>query len=261
MSTAALLSATLTTVAALMLGVWLLSLLRRDASVVDIFWGFGFALIALVTCLLAGRGRPRALLLTVLTVVWGMRLAIYLFRRNSGHGEDYRYQAMRRQHGDRFPLVSLFTVFGLQGVLMWIISLPVQLGQLAVQPEQLTWLDALGATLWAIGFGFESIGDAQLARFKAAPASKGKVMDRGLWRYTRHPNYFGDALLWWGIYLIAAATPAGRWTVLSPLLMTGLLMRVSGVPLLEKKLVKTRPEYADYVRRTSSFVPWFPKPQ
>jgi steroid 5-alpha reductase family enzyme len=258
MSAAALLDTTLAMVAALMLSVWLLSLIRGDASVIDILWGLGFAVIALLTHHLASDDRPRALLLTALTVIWGTRLALYLLWRNWGQPEDYRYQAMRRRYGRRFPLVSLVTVFGLQGVLMWLISLSVQLGQIDPVPAHLTWLDMLGATLWLVGFGFETIGDAQLARFKSNRGNKGKVMNRGLWRYTRHPNYFGDALLWWGLYLIAASTPSGRWMIFSPLLMTGLLMRVSGVPLLEKKLVKTRPEYAEYVRRTSSFLPWPP---
>ncbi|MBI3783658.1 MAG: DUF1295 domain-containing protein [Deltaproteobacteria bacterium] len=255
MSTAPLLICTAGGVAGLMSAVWLFSLWRRDVSVVDILWGLGFACVALLAHSLAGEGRRRAALLTALTVVWGVRLALYLLWRNWGQPEDYRYQAMRRHHGERFALVSLVTVFGLQGVLMWLISLPVQLGQLNAPPNELGWLDGLGLALWLIGFGCETIGDAQLARFKSDPQNKGKVMDRGLWRYTRHPNYFGDALLWWGLYLIAASTPAGRWALFSPILMTGLLLRVSGVPLLERKLVKTRPAYAEYIRRTSSFVP------
>lgn len=243
--------------AALMLGVWGLSLARRDASVVDIFWGLGFAMIASTAHRVGDGVGVRADLLTLLTVIWGVRLGLYLLWRNWGHGEDYRYQAMRRAWGERFAWISLFTVFGLQGVLMWFISLPVQLGQVDAGSASLGWLEALGIVLWTIGFLFESVGDVQLARFKADPGNRGKVMDRGLWRYTRHPNYFGDALLWWGLYLLAG--PAARWTVLSPLAMTVLLLRVSGVPLLEKKLVKTRPQYADYVRRTSAFIPWPPK--
>ncbi len=238
--------------------LWLLSLKLKDASIVDIFWGLGFVLIAVTSYRLADGFAGRKLLLTALVVVWGGRLAGYLARRNIGKGEDYRYQAMRKRHGEQFKFVSLYLVFGLQGVLMWIISLPLQAAQTASQPDRLTLLDWLGVLLWTIGFGFEAIGDWQLARFKADPANKGKVMDRGLWAYTRHPNYFGDAVLWWGYFLIAAATGAW-WTVIGPILMTLLLMKVSGGALLEKTLVKTKPEYQDYVRRTSAFFPWFAK--
>jgi steroid 5-alpha reductase family enzyme len=238
--------------------LWLTSLRRRDASIVDIYWGLGFAQIAIITAALAGGYPWRKLLLTVLTVLWGARLGFYLFWRNAGRGEDYRYQAMRRHYGTRFPLVSLLTVFGLQGALMWIVSLPVQLGQIAVAPAHLTGLDAAGAALWALGLTFEAVGDWQLARFKADPAHAGAVMDRGLWRYTRHPNYFGDACVWWGLWLIAAAAGAW-WTVVSPALMTLLLLKVSGVAMLERTIGKRRPGYAEYVARTSAFVPWLPK--
>lgn len=246
------------TVAALLL-LWLLSLRLRDASIVDIYWGLGFAQIGLIACALGGGYEWRKLLVAGLTALWGLRLAGYLFWRNAGHGEDYRYQAMRRHHGERFALVSLVTVFGLQAVLMWIVSLPVQVAQMSPMPAHLTWLDGAGALLWALGLGFETIGDLQLARFKADPTQRGQVMDSGLWRYTRHPNYFGDACVWWGLFLIAAATPHGWWTIVSPVLMTVFLMKVSGVALLERKLVKSRPEYADYIARTSAFVPWFPR--
>jgi steroid 5-alpha reductase family enzyme len=156
-------------------------------------------------------------------------------------------------------VVSLYSVFAVQGLLMWVISLPLQIGETSRLPAKLTWLDWAGATIWLLGFGFESIGDLQLARFKADPKNKGKVMDRGLWRFTRHPNYFGDALLWWGFFLIALSTPLGVWTLISPLIMTGLLMKVSGVALLEKTLIKTKPEYRDYVGRTNAFFPWVPR--
>lgn len=250
---------TLAATAALMLGVWLLSLIKKDASIVDSFWGLGFVLIAWV-CYAVASGHPaRKMLVAVLTAVWGLRLAIHITWRNAGKGEDYRYQAMRKRFGDRFPIISLFTVFGLQGVLMWVISLPLQIAEISPEPARLTWLVWAGAIVWLIGFLFESVGDLQLARFKADPNNKGKVMDRGLWRYTRHPNYFGDALLWWGFFLIALSTPRGAWTVVSPLVMTLLLMKVSGVALLEKTLTKTKPEYRDYIQRTSAFFPWLPR--
>lgn len=249
-------------VAGALLLLWLFSLKLKDASIVDIFWGLGFAIIAVTSFLMTDGFAPRKQLITALTVVWGVRLAWHIGSRNIGKGEDFRYQAMRKKHGDRFPLVSLLTVFALQGVLMWIISLPLQAAQNSATPDRFTALDYLGALVWLIGFGFEAIGDWQLRQFKSAPTSKetnkGKLMDRGLWAYTRHPNYFGDALLWWGYFLIACAAGAW-WTIFSPALMTFLLMKVSGVAMLEKSLKKTKPEYEAYARRTNAFFPWFPK--
>jgi steroid 5-alpha reductase family enzyme len=241
----------------MMLALWLLSLALRDVSIVDIWWGPGCAWLATVAFAIAGDPTPRDVLLLALVSLWGLRLGAYLLWRNWGHGEDARYARMRRHYGARFPLVSLATVFGLQAVLQWFVSLPLQIAQLAPGTRPLGALDALGVALFATGLFFETVGDAQLARFKADPASRGRVMDRGLWRYTRHPNYFGDCLVWWGLFAIAAATPAGWLTVASPLLMTFLLLRVSGVALLERSLVRTRPAYRDYIQRTSAF---FPRP-
>jgi steroid 5-alpha reductase family enzyme len=251
--------ATAATVCAAMAILWLVSLARRDASIVDIYWGPGFALIGAVACAVGSGGQPARRALSLgLVALWGLRLGSYLFWRNRGSGEDYRYAAMRRRHGERFGLVSLGTVFGLQGALAWIVSLPVQVVHVS-DGGPLGAFDAAGALLFAIGFAFEAIGDWQLARFKADPAHAGLVMDRGLWRYTRHPNYFGDAVVWWGLFAIALATPAGLWTLPSPLLMSFLLLRVSGVPLLERGLRKRRPGYADYVARTSAFFPLPPR--
>lgn len=238
--------------------LWLLSLKLKDASIVDIFWGLGFAMIAVTSYLVADGFSVRKQLMTTLVVIWGVRLAWHIGSRNIGKGEDFRYQAMRKRHGERFPLVSLYSVFLLQGVLMWVISLPLQAAQIPSQPDRLTVWDFIGAAVFLIGFFFEAVGDMQLRQFKSDPANKGKLMDRGLWRLTRHPNYFGDALLWWGFYLIACAVGAW-WTVLSPALMTVLLLKVSGVAMLERSLTKTKPEYEAYVRRTNAFLPWFPK--
>jgi steroid 5-alpha reductase family enzyme len=241
-----------------MLSLWVVSLVLRDASIVDIWWGLGFVLVAATAFALAEGGDPgRRALVLALTAAWGLRLGGYLLWRNWGHGEDPRYQAMRRHWGARFPLASLATVFGLQGVLMWFVSLPVQVAM--VSPAPLGALDAVGVLVFATGLAFESVGDFQLARFKADPANAGRVMDRGLWRYTRHPNYFGDCLAWWGLFAIALATPAGIYTLLSPVLMTFLLLRVSGVALLERSIGKRRPEYAAYQARTSAFVPLPPR--
>jgi len=259
MPPAELLAATLTVALAGMAGTWLVSLVKRDASVADVFWGLGFVLIALVCCA-RGAGPPaRKILVTGLVALWGLRLSAYLLWRSWAADEDYRYRAMRNRYGSRFPWVSLWLVFGLQAALMWVVSLPVQVAQASPLPARLGPLDAAGAILWMVGVGFEAVGDWQLARFKADPANRGQVMDSGLWAYTRHPNYFGDTLVWWGLFAIALATPSGAWTVVGPVVMTYLLMRLSGVPLLERRLVKTRPAYTDYVRRTSAFVPWPPR--
>ncbi len=242
----------------LMVATWLVSLAWHDASIVDPIWPLGFVMVAWVTRAVATGNDARQWLLVALVSVWGLRLSGYLAWRKRGAPEDPRYQAMRRHWGDRFPAVSLVTVFLLQGVLMWIVSLPVQLGQIRSTPG-LGVLAVLGVLVWLVGFAFETIGDAQLARFKADPASRGQVMDRGLWRYTRHPNYFGDACVWWGIALVAAESALGAIGLVGALVMTVLLVRVSGVPMLERSLAKRRPGYNDYVRRTSAFVPRPPR--
>jgi steroid 5-alpha reductase family enzyme len=241
-----------------MFGLWLWSLRLRDASIVDVFWGAGFAGVGWIAFAL-GDGTPaRRWLVCGAVTVWGLRLAIHLAWRNHGQGEDPRYRRMRERHGDAFGRVSLVTVFGLQGLLVWFVSLPVQVAQ-AVPGPPLGWLDGLGLALFATGLFFETVGDAQLARFRADPDNRGRVLDRGLWRYTRHPNYFGDALAWWGLWVVACAVPGGVWTVASPAAMTWLLLRLSGVPLLERSLRRNKPGYADYVARTSAFVPRPPR--
>lgn len=246
-------------VAVLMVSMWIVSVLVKDASIVDIVWGLGFVVVA-ATALAVGEGWDvRRQLLAVLVAVWGLRLSGYLAWRNLGHGEDYRYQAMRKKWGDRFWLVSLVQVFLLQGVLMWIVSLPVQLAATEVEPGDFGPLAYVGVALWFVGLLFETLGDAQLARFKADPANSGQVMDQGLWRYTRHPNYFGDFCVWWGIFLVAAETTAARWGIVGPVLMSFLLLRVSGVAMLEKTIGKRRPGYEAYVARTSAFFPRPPK--
>lgn len=243
-------------IAGITFALWLVSLPIKNSSIVDIFWGFGFVIIVWATFVAAGSASPRSVLVSVLTSLWGLRLAGYLAWRNVGKGEDYRYQAMRERFGTRFPLISLFVVFWLQGVIMWIVAMPIQVSHFAAAP--LGWIDAVGAIAWTIGWLFESVGDWQLARFKSNPENRDKVMDSGLWRYTRHPNYFGDFLVWWGFYLIALAGGAW-WTIFSPILMSVLLMHVSGVTLLERSLKKHRPGYDDYVARTSAFFPWPPR--
>ncbi len=240
-------------IALALLVTWLVSLAKRDVSIVDPVWPLLFALAAAVYAhATPAPGGARRTLVLVLVGLWALRLSAHLVWRGWGEPEDRRYQAMRRRQGPRFPVKSLATVFGLQGVLAWIVSLPLLA---AVDGgAALGVLDGLGVALWALGFFFESVGDLQLARFKADPSRAAEVMDRGLWRYTRHPNYFGDFCVWWGIYLLALGA-GGWWSLPGPLLMSFLLLRVSGVTLLEKDLKKRRPAYRDYVRRTNAFFP------
>ena len=242
----------------IMLVLWLVSLRLRDTSIVDLFWGLGFALIAVATLWRTGGVSPRAFLLALLTTAWALRYSWHVWRRNIGHGEDSRYAAMRKkaeESGQSWGLRSLYVVFLLQGVIMWLVSLPVQFGQLYQDPITLGWPVVAGLVLWIVGVLFEAVGDRQLKRFRADPENRGKVLQSGLWRYTRHPNYFGNACLWWGIWLCASEVDAAAWTFFGPALMTWALLKFSGVPILEKHLAATRPGYEDYMRRTSMFFP------
>lgn len=244
-----------TTIGVMMLLVWLLSLRQKDVSIVDIFWGPGFVLVAWVTYF-RNRG-DGSLLLPTLVTLWGLRLAVYLLYRNWGQPEDKRYAEMRDKHGAAFPLVSLLTVFGLQAVVMWVVSLPVQAGT-ATGPATLP-LAAFGCAIWTLGLFFEAVGDWQLAAFRNQPNTDGEVLDRGLWRYTRHPNYFGDCCVWWGHFAVAFSAGAPLWTVVGPVVMSITLLKFSGVGLLEKTLEKSKPGYRDYIRRTSAFLPLPPE--
>jgi steroid 5-alpha reductase family enzyme len=240
----------------LMLAGWALSLPLRDVSIVDVLWGLGFVLVAWVAFAVAGGDATRRLVTALLTTVWGLRLAAYIGRHKLRHpGEDPRYGAWRERHGDRFPLVSLLFVFGFQGLLVWLVGLAL-MGS-AASTDRLGVVAVAGIALWAVGLSFEAAGDAQMSAFKTDPTNHGKVMDRGLWRYTRHPNYFGDFCVWWGFYLVALDGGAW-WAIVAPLTMTALLTRVSGKDHLEKSLSK-RPGYAQYVERTSGFVPRPPR--
>lgn len=239
--------------------IWLASLPLKNSSIVDIFWGLGFFVAALVYFGLTEGYATRKLLLVGVVGIWGVRLSVYIFLRNRGKGEDFRYQKWREHQGGRYWWYSYFQVFVLQGVLMWLISSPLLMSQYSAEPAYLTVFDILGVGIWAIGFFFEAVGDWQLSRFKANPANKGQVMRSGLWKYTRHPNYFGDATVWWGFFMLAVAVPNGFLTIYAPLLMTRLLMRVSGVTLLEKTLTKTKPGYQEYIETTSAFFPRPPK--
>lgn len=240
----------------MMLSLWMISLLLNDSSIVDTFWGLGFVILVWVYFLLTPDGYEiRKWLIAVLTTIWGLRLSIHIFLRNRGRGEDFRYQKFRVDAGVKWWWYSLFKVFLLQGFLLWLVSAPLLAGQYFPGSNSLSLLDLAGITIWIIGFIFEAGGDWQLRRFKSRPENKGKLLNTGFWRYTRHPNYFGDAVQWWGFYLFALSA-GGWWTIISPLVMTLLLWRVSGVTLLEKSLIDTKPGYQEYIRTTSSFIPW-----
>ena len=247
-----------TAILGMMTLLWLVSLHLKNASIIDIFWGIGFIVVAWLAFALTPQGYlPRKLLIGTLVTLWGLRLAIHIGLRNLGKLEDFRYAKWRAEHGTRWWWFSFIQVFLLQGFLMWVISAPILAAMTSGFPAILTPLDWLGALLWAFGLLFEAGGDAQLMAFKTNPANKGKLFTGGLWKYTRHPNYFGEALVWWGFYLIALA--AGRWwTMFSPVLMTYLLLKVSGVAMLERTM-RQKPDFEEYKRRTSAFFPWFPK--
>lgn len=246
----------LVTTLALALVGWLVSLVQRNVNLVDSLWSLFFLAATLSYLAFTPETGPRAALVLALVALWALRLAIHLTVRNWGKPEDRRYQAIRARNSPGFAWKSLYLVFGLQAVLAWVISLPLFVS--ATAPTPLNALDLVGAALMLTGFAFETVADAQLARFKRDPANRGRVMDRGLWRYSRHPNYFGEACVWWGFGLIAVAGGAW-WALVSPLLMTLLLLKVSGVALLERDIAERRPAYRDYIARTSAFIPWPPR--
>ena len=259
---AALLGLNLVLITAAMLALWGLSLRLKDVSFVDGVWPLGMLFLALITWPRTEGDATRKGLLLWLCAVWAIRLAWHLLRRWRAHGADGRYtdivEAQEKNHGWRFSKTALLFVFLPQAVLAWLTCLPVQLGQ--VEPGPIGWIGWIGAVIVVIGIGFESLGDAQLSAFKKDPTNKGQVLDTGLWRYTRHPNYFGDACVWWGLWLIAAETGwVGVASVLGPIFLTFTLTKWSGIGITEKSTSKTKPGYADYVKRTSAFVPMPPK--
>jgi steroid 5-alpha reductase family enzyme len=244
----------------LMTLIWLISLKLKNTSIVDIIWGFGFVLVNWVVFFLTPDGfADRKWILNILVTLWGLRLAIHIFLRNHGKPEDFRYAAWREQYGKKWWWYSYFQTFMLQGLLMFIISAPLIHTQATATPTRIGVLEDVGIFIWAIGFFFETLGDLQLEKFKKNPANKGKLLDYGVWRYTRHPNYFGDSAQWWGFYLIAAGSTLGFLTIFSPIIITYLLIKVSGVVLLEKSLAERKPGYKEYMQTTNAFFPWFPK--
>lgn len=239
--------------------LWILSVYLKNASIVDIFWGSGFVIVNAVYFFYQDVVYTRHIILLGLVTLWGLRLSIYLAYRNIGKGEDFRYQEFRRKYGaHRYWWVSFFQVFLLQGVLILIISLPLLGTNVYTQSNQISWIDYIAILVWIIGFVFESVGDYQLTKFKRNLSNKGKVLNTGLWKYTRHPNYFGDAAIWWG-YALFCVSSGIYWPILGSVAMTFLIIKISGVSLLEESLKDKKPEYQNYMKQTSSFFPWFPK--
>jgi len=239
--------------------LWVLSVIIKNVSIVDLFWGMGFVIVNAVYFYSSGDFSSRKILVMVLVSLWGLRLFLYLSWRNIGKGEDFRYQEFRREFGvDRYWWFSYFQTFLLQGGLIMLVSLPLLGVNSQTGYDALNWMDYLGILVFIIGFIFEAGGDFQLARFKNNTNNKGKVLNTGFWKYTRHPNYFGDSAVWWsfGIFSIAAGS---YWPVIGSIIMTLLIIKVSGVALLEKSLNDTKPQYREYIQKTNSFFPWFPK--
>lgn len=239
--------------------LWLLSLSIKDAGIIDIFWGTGFIIIGWFYACQEGLAllEWRQILLLAIITLWGLRLSIYLAIRNIGKPEDYRYAAWRKENGKNWWWISFLKVFALQGVLLWIISADFVP---ALQASgSLTFWDYSGLVFWGIGFFFEAVGDWQMMCFKSYPINKGKVMDQGLWRYTRHPNYFGEMMMTWGYFFFSLAHPMGIYFIFCPIILTFLLLKVSGVAMLEEGLKTTKPAYEEYIKKTSAFIPWPPK--
>jgi steroid 5-alpha reductase family enzyme len=239
--------------------VWGCSVFLKNVSIVDIFWGLGFIVVGIYYFIITPGSTVRELLVLVLLILWGIRLSAHIFKRNLGKEEDYRYQEFRKKYGEkRYWWFSFFQVFLLQGALLWLISAPL-LGVSAYSAEKpFGFIDVIALVFWLIGFAFEAGGDWQLSRFKSNPANKGKLLQNGLWKYTRHPNYFGDAMIWWGFALFSVASGC-YLPVFSALLMNFLLLKVSGVAMLERTMKNTKPGFNSYAERTDAFLPWFPK--
>ena len=240
-----------------MTALFLLAVMREDNSIADVAWGPGFILVAWTTLFLSGYFTPRQLIAGILILIWGLRLAVRIYLRNRGKGEDVRYRQWRERWGKSFIIRSYLQVFMLQGCILLINISPVLVIN-TYDSGNLGFLDLLGVILWVMGFFFESLSDWQLDQFTKNPSSQGKIMDRGLWRYSRHPNYFGEVTMWWALYVLALSVPWGWISIIGPLTITATILFVSGVPMTEK-LMESNPAFAVYKKRTSVFIPWFPK--
>jgi len=240
-------------------GMWRLSLRLKDAGIVDVMWGYGFGVLACVSLLVSQTDSVRAQLLVAALMLASLRLGTHLWLRCLGRDEDFRYREMREHYGVGFGRRSLVSVFLFQALVQWILSLPYQLAPHAPGAAALGWLDGLGFTLFGLGWAVEALADFQLERFRRRPHREGAVLDAGLWRYSRHPNYFGEAVMAWGLFVVVSQTQYGLWFVWSPVLLTYLLTRISGVPYLERGLLRRLPGYAEYTKRTPAFVPRMPR--
>jgi steroid 5-alpha reductase family enzyme len=242
----------------MMTGLWPLSLKLADVSIIDILWAPAFAVLGWACLITTPSPGPRAIIAVTLVSLWAVRLGSHIWTRwrRLGH-EDYRYAEMRRRRQPHFPLTSLATIFWLQALLLWVISFPLQAASSSSGP--LGWLDIAGTAMAVAGIVIEAVADIQLTRFRADPANLGRVLDHGLWAWSRHPNYFGDFALWWGFFVLGLAAGAPWWTVLGPLAISALLIHFSGAGLMEDTITTRRPGYAEYVRRTSLFIPWPPR--
>lgn len=240
------------------MSLWfIVSLLKKRNDVADVAWGLGFVLLAWSAFVLSDGPGVRGILVNILVSIWGVRLAWHIHSRNRGRTEDYRYLAWRTAWGKWFYVRSYAQVYLLQGFLLFLVASPVLLINRSVATG-LGMLDALGMAVWLVGFSFEAVGDAQLARFIKDPVNKGKLMQGGLWAYTRHPNYFGEVTQWWGLWLVALSVPGGWLGIIGPMMITFLILKVSGVPMLERKM-QEHPEFAAYERRVSMFIPLPPR--
>jgi len=238
-------------------GWFAVSLIKKRNDVADIAWGLGFIFLAWSSFLLSSSSNWRSIVVNLLVTVWGGRLAWHIYERNRKKEEDYRYLAWRKEWGKWFYLRAYFQVFIFQGLLLFLIALPILFINNNHAGGPAAW-DVFGLTIWTIGFFFEVIADWQLSKFKKSPDNKGKIMQKGLWHYSRHPNYFGEVTLWWGIFLIALGLPSGFYTLVGPITITILILFISGIPLLEKRYAG-RPDFEEYKKRTSVFIPLKPK--
>lgn len=237
--------------------VFIIAQIKKSNSIVDIAWGLGFVIVALISFFLNPNISVGALVITIFVFLWGIRLSYHLFKRNWNKPEDYRYVEMRNNWGNKNLLLQFYIkIYMVQLVLLFIIAQPI-LSVNLIQSHEIGILGYIGIIIWLIGYSFEVIGDFQLREFIKNKENQGKLIRSGLWKYTRHPNYFGEATMWWGIYLIAVGS-SNIWAIISPITITYLLLFVSGVPLLEKKM-ESNPDFSDYKAKTSKFIPWLPK--
>jgi steroid 5-alpha reductase family enzyme len=236
---------------------FLVGTIKKDNSVIDIFYGLGYVVLIWASLLFSNVFPLRKLIITSLVTLWGLRLAIYVMIRNWGKPEDYRYQTIRKKMGDKVILKSFLRIYMFQGLIIFLVGFPELFANVSSHPL-LNWLDILGLGLWIVGFYFEAVGDYQLRKFLKNPENKGKIMDQGLWKYTQHPNYFGEVLMWWSLFLIVVNVEYGVFMIFGPIIINYMIIKVSGVRLLNKRFEKDD-KYADYRRRTSTFIPWFPK--